>query len=134
MTCQFIVTLNGVDLCYPSRALAEEFKASFEENLWNEVSEVEFRPQDSPIIIPVDDITHTAEWPQCKDPTCPCQLEVEDVIADVPPSEASLDEQERRVSIGTRVLIEVEIRGFYAGNMMIAGGWMPLSRIKAIVR
>jgi len=30
------------------------------------------------------------------------------------------------------VLIEVEIRGFYAGNMMIAGGWMPLSRIKAI--
>ncbi len=90
-----------------------------------------------PIIIDVDerdDITHTAEWPQCKDMTCPCQLEVEDRIDDVPPSEASLDEQERRVTIGTRVLIEVEIRGFYAGNMMIAGGWMPLSRIKAIVR
>ncbi len=70
-----------------------------------------------PIIIDVDerdDITHTAEWPQCKDMTCPCQLEVEDRIADVAPSEA------------------VEIRGFYAGNMMIAGGWIPLSRIKAI--
>ncbi len=90
--------------------------------------------QQLPIIILVDELTHTAEWPQCKDPTCPCQLEVEDVIADVPPSEEQLDEQERRVSIGTRVLIEVEIRGFYAGNMMIAGGWMPLSRIKAIVR
>ena len=93
--------------------------------------------QHLPIIILVDerdDILHTPEWPQCKDMTCPCQLEVQDVIADVPPSEAALDEQERRVSIGTRVLIEVEIRGFYAGNMMIAGGWMPLSRIKAIVR
>ena len=132
MTCQFIVTLNGVDLCYPSRALAEEFRASFEENLWNEVSEVEFRPADAPIIVPVDTLIHTAEHPYCCDPSCPCQLEVEDVIADVPPSEAALDEQERRVSIGTRVLIEVEIRGFYAGNMMIAGGWIPLSRIKAI--
>ena len=85
-----------------------------------------------PIIILVDEITHTAEWPQCKDPSCPCHLEVEDEIADVPPTEAALDEQERRVSIGTRVLIEVEIRGFYEGLMMIAGGWMPLSRIKAI--
>ncbi len=93
--------------------------------------------QQLPIIILVDerdDITHTAEWPQCKDLLCPCQTLVEDEIADVPPTEAQLDEQERRVSIGTRVLIEVEIRGFYAGNMMIAGGWMPLSRIKAIVR
>ncbi len=93
--------------------------------------------QHLPIIIDVDerdDITHTPQWPQCKDMTCPCQLEVQDVIADVPPTEAALDEQERRVTIGTRVLIEGEIRGFYAGNMMIAGGWMPLSRIKAIVR
>ncbi len=134
MTCQFIVTLNGVDLSYPTRMLASEFKALFEENLWNEVSSVEFRPADAPIIVPVDEIVHTDEQPYCCDPTCPCQLEVEDVIADVPPSEAALDEQERRVTIGTRVLIEGEIRGFYAGNMMIAGGWMPLSRIKAIVR
>ncbi len=91
--------------------------------------------QHLPIIILVDerdDILHTPEWPQCKDMTCPCQLEVQDVIADVPPSEAALDEQERRVSIGTHVLIEVEIRDFFNGHMMIAGGWMPLSRIKAI--
>ncbi len=48
-----------------------------------------------PIIILVDDITHTPEWPQCKDPTCPCQLEGEDEIADVLPSEAELDAQEQ---------------------------------------
>jgi len=134
MTCHFIVTLNGVDLVYPTRMLAEEFKALFEENLWNAVSEVEFRPADQPIIVPVDTLIHTDAHPTCSDSTCPCQLEGEDKIADVAPSEEQLDEQERRVSIGTRVLIEVDIRGFYAGNMMIAGGWMPLSRIKAIVR
>jgi len=52
-----------------------------------------------PIIILVDerdDILHTAEWPQCKDPTCPCQAEVQDMIADVPPSEAELDAQEQQ--------------------------------------
>jgi len=60
-----------------------------------------------PIIILVDerdDITHTPEWPQCKDMTCPChdgddlwQDEVEDVV----PSEAELDEQERTCSART---------------------------------
>jgi len=112
--------------------LASEFKALFEENLWNEVSSVEFRPADAPIIVPVDEIVHTDEQPYCCDPTCPCQLEVEDVIADVPPTEAALDEQERRVSIGTKVTIEVTISDFFKENMMVAGGWMPLSRIKAI--
>ncbi len=56
--------------------------------------------QQLPIIIDVDerdDITHTAEWPQCKDMTCPCQLEVEDEIALTFPSEEQLDEQERSV-------------------------------------
>ncbi len=56
--------------------------------------------QHLPIIILVDerdDITHTAEWPQCKDMTCPCQLEVEDEIALTFPSEEQLDEQERSV-------------------------------------
>ncbi len=47
-----------------------------------------------PIIILVDEITHTPEWPQCKDPTCPCQDEVEDQLDDVPPTEAELDAQE----------------------------------------
>lgn len=94
MTCQFIVTLNGVDLCYPSRTLAEEFKALFEQDLWNDVGEVEFRPVDSPIIVPVE-LIHTAEHPTCSDPTCPCQLEVEDRIDDVLPSDEQLDEQER---------------------------------------
>ena len=51
-----------------------------------------------PIIILVDEITHTAEWPQCKDPTCPCQLEGEDVIVDVLPSETELDAQEQQTS------------------------------------
>ncbi len=56
--------------------------------------------QHLPITILVDerdDITHTAEWPQCKDMTCPCQLEVEDEIALTFPSEEQLDEQERSV-------------------------------------
>jgi hypothetical protein len=38
----------------------------------------------------------------------------------------------QQISRGTRVTIEVEIRDFYNESMMIAGGWMPLSRIKAI--
>jgi hypothetical protein len=49
-----------------------------------------------PIIILVDerdDITHTAEWPQCKDSSCPCNAQ--DVIADVPPTSAELDRQEQ---------------------------------------
>ena len=56
--------------------------------------------QHLPIIILVDerdDITHTAEWPQCKDMTCPCQLEVEDEMALTFPSEEQLDAQERSV-------------------------------------
>src|SRR6266700_7051713 len=97
MTCQFIVRLNGVDLSYPSRALAEEFRASFEENLWNEVSEVEFRPADAPIIVPVDTLIHTASHPYCSDPTCPCQLEVEDEIIFTTPTEEQLDAWERSV-------------------------------------
>jgi hypothetical protein len=72
-----------------------------------------------PIIILVDerdDITHTAEWPQCKDLTCPCHAgdpddlweeetdgewvngdeeDPEDEISDRPPSEAELDRQEQ---------------------------------------
>ncbi len=49
-----------------------------------------------PIIILVDerdDITHTAEWPQCKDMTCPCQ----DEIILTFPTEEQLDAQERSV-------------------------------------
>jgi len=56
--------------------------------------------QQLPIIILVDerdDITHTALWAQCKDMTCPCQLEVEDEIALTFPTEEQLDEQERSV-------------------------------------
>lgn len=33
---------------------------------------------------------------------------------------------------GARVLVEVEIRDFSNESMMIAGGWMPVTRIKAI--
>jgi hypothetical protein len=49
-----------------------------------------------PIIIPVDErdqITHTAEWPQCKDATCPCQ---DEIILSMP-TEEELDAQERSV-------------------------------------
>src|SRR6266699_3771325 len=53
--------------------------------------------QPLPIIILVDDITHTAEWPQCKDPTCPCQTLVEDEMALTFPTEEQLDAQERSV-------------------------------------
>jgi len=77
--------------------LASEFKALFEENLWNEVSSVEFRPADAPIIVPVDEIVHTDEQPYCCDPTCPCQLEVEDEMSLTFPTEEQLDAQERSV-------------------------------------
>src|SRR5260370_16108112 len=97
MTCQFIVTRNGVDLVYPTRMLAEEFKTLFEENLWNAVSEVEFRPADTPIIVPVDTLIHTDEHPTCSDPTCPCQLEGEDEIIFTTPTEAQLDAWERNL-------------------------------------
>src|SRR6266568_1463647 len=100
MTCQFIVTLNGVDLSYPSRALAEEFKASFEENLWNAVSEVEFRPADQPIIVtvPAETIIHTdANGYTCGQPDCPCSAEMEDEIILTPPSEEQLEVQEQSV-------------------------------------
>jgi len=52
-----------------------------------------------PIIIPVDerdDILHTAEWPQCKDPSCPCQ----DEIILTFPTEEQLDAQEQSVLFG----------------------------------
>jgi hypothetical protein len=54
-----------------------------------------------PIIILVDerdDITHTAEWPQCKDLTCPCHAGDDlwqDEMEDEAPTEAELDAQER---------------------------------------
>ncbi len=57
--------------------------------------------QQLPIIILVDerdDITHTAEWPQCKDPTCPCHEGDDlwqDEMEDEAPSEAELDAQEQ---------------------------------------
>jgi hypothetical protein len=41
----FTVTLNGTTLEYPTRELAQEFKEMFEENLWNEVGEVEYKPE-----------------------------------------------------------------------------------------
>ncbi len=53
-----------------------------------------------PIIILVDerdDILHTAEWPQCKDPKCPCQDAVEDEIILSMPTEEQLDAQEQSV-------------------------------------
>jgi len=60
-----------------------------------------------------DPIIHTQEHPICDDdPTCPCR---------------------EALQVGTKVLIEVEIRGFFDDSMMVAGGWMPLNRIKAIV-
>jgi len=40
----------------------------------------------------------------------------------------------QKVERGTRVTIEVEIRDFFNESMMIAGGWMSLSRIKSIVQ
>jgi hypothetical protein len=49
-----------------------------------------------PIIILVDerdDITHTPEWPQCKDASCPCQ----DEIILTMPTEEQLDAQEQSV-------------------------------------
>ena len=39
----------------------------------------------------------------------------------------------QEVKRGTRVLIEVEISNLYENSMMVAGGWMPLSRIRRIV-
>ncbi len=50
-----------------------------------------------PIIVLVDELLHTAEWPQCKDPTCPCQDEVEDEIILSMPTEEQLDAQEQSV-------------------------------------
>jgi hypothetical protein len=55
-----------------------------------------------PIIITVDerdDIVHTALWPQCKEPTCPCHAGDpddlwQDETPDVAPTEAELDAQE----------------------------------------
>jgi len=49
--------------------------------------------QQLPIIIPVDELTHTPEWTQCKDATCPCQ----DEIILTFPTEEQLDAQERSV-------------------------------------
>ncbi len=46
-----------------------------------------------PIIILVDELTHTPEWTQCKDGTCSCQ----DEIVLTFPTEAELDAQERSV-------------------------------------
>ena len=62
------------------------------------------------IVVMLDELVHTTEKPICDDPTCPCQPER-----------------------GTKVLIEVEIADLYKNSMLIAGGWMPLSRIRAIV-
>ncbi len=50
-----------------------------------------------PIIVPVDEIVHTPEHPQCDDPMCPCQDEVEDEIILTPPTEEQLEVQELRV-------------------------------------
>jgi hypothetical protein len=49
--------------------------------------------QSLPIIIPVDELLHTAEWPQCKDAMCPCQ----DEIVLTFPTEEQLDAQEQSV-------------------------------------
>ena len=56
-----------------------------------------------PIIVPVDELLHTAAQPQCKDMTCPCQDEVEDEIILTPPTEEQLDAQERSVLSGADV-------------------------------
>ena len=37
------------------------------------------------------------------------------------------------IEVGTKVIIEVEITRFFKDAMMVAGGWMPLSRIRDIV-
>lgn len=37
------------------------------------------------------------------------------------------------IEVGTKVLIEVTISDFFQDAMMIAGGWMTLTRIKDIV-
>ncbi len=39
----------------------------------------------------------------------------------------------QELTVGTRVVIEVEIRDFSIDHMMVAGGWMPLDRILRIV-
>jgi hypothetical protein len=65
------------------------------------------------IIVPMEDEpVHTDAHPYCSDATCPCR--------------------ETKPERGTHVLIEVEIRDYYGDSMMVAGGWMPLSRIKGI--
>jgi hypothetical protein len=67
-----------------------------------------------PIIVPVEDEpVHTDAHPFCDDATCPCR--------------------ETKPERGTRVLIEVTISDYFNDAMMVAGGWMPLSRIKGIV-
>ena len=50
-----------------------------------------------PIIVPVDEIVHTPEHPQCDDLRCPCQDEVEDEIILSMPTEEQLDAQEQSV-------------------------------------
>jgi len=63
-------------------------------------------------VLMMDELVHTDEHPICSDVTCPCH---------------------EHLQVGTKVLIEVEIRGFFDDSMIVPGGWMPLSRIKAIV-
>jgi hypothetical protein len=66
------------------------------------------------IIVPMEDEpVHTDAHPYCSDASCPCRDE--------------------KPEVGTHVLIEVAIRDYYDDSMMVAGGWMPLSRIKSIV-
>ncbi len=43
------------------------------------------------------------------------------------------EEELQELQVGTRVLIEVQIYDFFEEAMMIAGGWMPLTRITGVL-